>query len=232
MSISYFKTKAVQIQVGGYLIYLALMFLAMVFYTGGTRIDSSISGYSFWQNYLSDSGRTIAYSGIPNPVSMIILPIALIIYALSYLPLYLKISVFFNEDKFGKFFIRVGTCLGIFASIFLIGIALTPEDILAIPHVFFVYIGYIFILINAIFYSIALFLNEKFSNIYAINLAIFATIFFITLMMGISGGLYISVIGQKIGRFATMATFIIMAYGIWKIEKPPSFQKEIIEDSD
>lgn len=207
------------------------MFLAMVFYTGGTRVDSSISGYSFWHNYLSDSGRTIAYSGIPNTISMIILPIALIIYALSYLPLYLKISVFFHEDKFGKFFIRVGTYIGILASIFLIGIALTPEDILAIPHVFFVYIGYIFIFINAIFYSIALFLNKKFSNIYAINLAIFASIFFITLMMGISGGLNVSVIGQKIGRFATMATFIIIAHGIWKVEKQLSFQKEISKQS-
>ena len=118
----------------------------------------------------------------------------------------------------------------IMISIFLIGIALTPEDILAIPHVFFVYIGYIFILINAIFYSIALFLNNKFSNIYAINLAIFASIFFITLMMGISGGLNASVIGQKIGRIATMTTFIITAYGIWKVEKLPSFQTEIIEN--
>lgn len=230
MSISYFKIKAVQFQVGGCLIYLLLMLFAMVFYTGGTRVDASNPGYSFWQNYLSDSGRTIAYSGIPNTISMIILPIALIIYALSYLPLYLKMSVFFYEDKFGKYFIRVGTCMGIFASIFLIGIALTPEDILSIPHVFFVYIGYIFILINAILYSIALFLNNKFSNIYAINLAIFATIFFMTLMMGVFGGLSVSVIGQKIGRFATMATFIIIAHGIWKLEKHHSFQKEIIED--
>ena len=228
MSISYFKIKAVQFQVGGCLIYLLLMFLAMVFYTGGTSVDSSIPGYSFWQNYLSDSGRTIAYSGIPNTISMIILPIALIIYALSYLPLYLKISVHFRGDKFGKLFIRVGTVLGMFASFFLIGIALTPEDILAIPHVFFVYIGYIFILLNAIFYSIAIFLNKKISNIYAINLAIFATIFFICLMMGISGGLIVSVTGQKIGRIATMATFIIVAHGIWKIEKTHSFQKEIL----
>jgi len=194
------------------------MFLAMIFYTGGTRVDSSIPGYSFWQNYLSDSGRTIAYSGIPNIISMIILPTALIFYALSYLPLYLKISDFFHEDKFGKFFIRVGTCIGILASIFLIGIALTPEDILSIPHVFFVFIGYIFIFINAICYSIALFLHKKFSNIYAFNLAIFASIFFITLMMGMSGDLTVSVIGQKIGRFATIATFIITAHGIWKFE--------------
>jgi hypothetical protein len=37
-------------------------------------------------------------------------------------------------------------------------------------------------------------------------------------MMGLSGDLSVSVIGQKIGRFATIATFIITAHGIWKFE--------------
>ena len=216
------KKNAVYIQIIGSVIYLILIFLAMLFYTGGTRDYPSIPGYSFWANTLSDSGRTVAYSGIPNTISLVIFSTALIIYAIAFIPFYLKISHLFNEGKSEKIFSMFGTVLGIITSISLIGIAFTPADILIAPHMIFVYIGYVSIFFNAICYSIAMYMHENFPKIYAILMIIFALLFFITLITGIiglAGDRNLMVVGQKIGRFASIGTYLILAYGIWKFEK-------------
>ncbi|MHA1106055.1 MAG: hypothetical protein ACTSPN_10105 [Promethearchaeota archaeon] len=222
MNFKYCKKNAVYLQIIGSVIYLILIFLAMTFYTGGTRDYPSVPGYSFWANTLSDSGRTVAYSGIPNTISMVLFTIALTIYAILFIPFYLKISDLFNEGKYEKYFSNVGTFLGIVASISFIGIACTPADILIGPHTLFVFIGYAAILFNAVCYSIAMYLNKNFSKVYAHILIIFALVHLITLIMGIIGlasDRNLMVLGQKIGRFAAMTTFFILAYGIWKYEK-------------
>lgn len=222
MNFSFCKKNAVLIVVIGSVLYILLIFSAMIFYTGGTRDNPSIPGYSFWANSISDSGRTVAYSGASNIISMVILSVALIIYAISFIPFYLKISNLFKEGKSEKISSIIGTILGIVSSITLIGIAFTPADILIEPHMLFVYIGYASVFFNAIFYAIAMYMNKKFPKIYAIILIVFAFVYFVTLMMGIIGlasNRDLMVIGQKIGTFASLGTFFILAYGIWKFEK-------------
>jgi hypothetical protein len=43
--------------------------LAMLLYPGGTRRDPSTIGYRFFQNFLSDLGNTVSFSGQSNRVS-------------------------------------------------------------------------------------------------------------------------------------------------------------------
>ncbi|MBY9004213.1 MAG: hypothetical protein KGD73_09605 [Candidatus Lokiarchaeota archaeon] len=222
MKFKFCKKNAVFLQIIGSVFYIILIFSAMIFYTGGTQDNPSIPGYSFWANTLSDSGRTIAYSGVPNIISMVIFSAALIIYAILFIPFYLKISDLFKESKSEKNFSKIGTILGIVSSITFIGIAFTPADILIGPHMLFVYIGYASIFFNAICYSIAMYMNKDFPKIYAIILIVFGLLYFITLLMGLIGlasDRNLMVIGQKIGRFASLGTFFILAYGIWKFEK-------------
>lgn len=40
--------------------------LAAAWYPGGTQLDASSTGYSWAQNFLSDLGNTMAWSGAPN----------------------------------------------------------------------------------------------------------------------------------------------------------------------
>jgi hypothetical protein len=41
---------------------------SLLLYPGGTYLDRSARGYSFFHNLLSDAGMTVAFSGQPNPV--------------------------------------------------------------------------------------------------------------------------------------------------------------------
>ena len=60
------KSWAYILMIVGSIQFIILTFIAMIFYEGGTYIDSSTTGYLFWHNYFSDLGRTVAHSGISN----------------------------------------------------------------------------------------------------------------------------------------------------------------------
>lgn len=55
-----------------------LTFVAMLFYPGGTGVDPTILGNSFFSNYFSDLGGTVSHSGTDNTISMIFFAIAFI----------------------------------------------------------------------------------------------------------------------------------------------------------
>lgn len=52
--------------------YAILTSIAMFFYAGGTALNPNTSGYTFWANFFSDLGRTRAWSGRNNTISLII----------------------------------------------------------------------------------------------------------------------------------------------------------------
>lgn len=204
------------------LVFLALIFLAMVFYTGGTRDNPTVSGYSFWGNTLSDSGRFMAWSGAPNTVSMVIFSLSLIIYGIFYIPFYILVSESLTEGKLEKLSSKMGKNFGILFSICIIGIAFSPGDTLYILHIIFVFIGYPSALLNGVFFSIAFFKNKKFSNVYALIFAIFTVFYFISIALAFIGLLIdfnLTVLFQKLGSFAALAAFLIIGYGFWKFKK-------------
>jgi hypothetical protein len=201
--------------------YIILIFIAMFFYSGGTSSNPSKMGYSFWENSLSDLGRTIAHSGEQNTLSMIFFTVALAIWGVSLIPFFIELRKLFRGGKIEKITSNFGTLFGIIAGICLIGISLTPDDILNAPHMYFVYIGYSSILLIGIFYTIALYLNKKFPKEYTYIFLLFTIIFLITTLIALFGlgeSVELLAIGQKIGRFTTVASFAITAYGALKQE--------------
>lgn len=203
-------------------VFLVLIFLAMVFYTGGTRDNHAVPGYSFWGNTLSDSGRLIAWSGAPNTVSMIIFSLSLIIYGIFYIPFYLLVAETLTEGKLEKLSSKMGKYFGITFSVCIIGIAFSPGDILYILHIIFVFIGYPSTFLNGVFFSIAFYKNKRFSNIYALIFAIYTVFFFISIGLAFIGLLIdfnLTVLGQKLASFASLVAFFIIGYGFWKFKR-------------
>ena len=49
------KQNAYIFEILGCVVYVILIFLAMLFYAGGTADNPNLQGYSFWGNTLSDS---------------------------------------------------------------------------------------------------------------------------------------------------------------------------------
>ena len=206
----------------GQVLFVILVSLAMIFYAGGTRDNPALIGYSFWGNTLSDSGRTIAWSGVLNITSMVFLSAALIVFALFFIPFYLILSKLFSDGKVEKYSSKIGFVLGVIFSLAYIGIAFTPADILYTPHMIFVLIGYICAFVMSVCFTIAFFKNKEFLNIYAMIFALFTVFYFVTqiiAIVGLASDRNLMVLMQKLGTFVSIGVFFIIGYGIWKFEK-------------
>ena len=211
MNLENWKQKAYFFAIFGCIVYVILTVLAMVFYPGGTYNNPNSLGYSFGENWLSDLGMTKALSGKDNRASMILYNMALIIWGVSLIPFFLALRSLFTESEIEKKLSTIGSLLGVIAAIGLIGIGLTPIDILYGPHMISAYIGYSAILYLGIIYSIVLFKSERLPIQYSIIFLIWTIIFMNTLSMG--------AVGQKIGRFSTIICFAYLGYGALKLEK-------------
>jgi hypothetical membrane protein len=215
------KVKAYILEIFGCIQYIILIFVAMLFYAGGTGDNPNIKGYSFWKNSLSDLGRTVAYSGQTNIISMIIFTITLSLWGFSLIPFFSVLPNYANEDSIDKKLSYIGSFFGVLSGICLMGIAFTPDDILDGPHMIFVYIGYTSLVLTGLFYSITFYRNDNIPRIYAYLFAIFAIVQFITSIFGLIGlgssGTLLAT-SQKIGRYTVVIFSALIGYGLWKME--------------
>ena len=219
------KTWAYILMIVGSIQFIILTFIAMIFYEGGTYIDSSTTGYLFWHNYFSDLGRTVAHSGIANEISFILFTIALTLWGLSHVPFFTAFSSFFKNDDGLKKITIAGSILGILTGIFYVGIAFTPSDLLDPMHDLFVVMAFSSIFLCIILYSFAIFENENYPNFYAIILAIsvmILSIYYLLLLLnpgdGTSEVLFIHVVGQKVMIYTLLTCSIVQGFGALKQE--------------
>ncbi|MFX0069776.1 MAG: hypothetical protein ACFFAO_01670 [Candidatus Hermodarchaeota archaeon] len=222
MKIKNWKEKVYLLQIIGLIIYNCLIILAMLFYAGGTADNPNYPGYNFFGNTISDSGRSVAHSGITNTISMIFLSSSLILIGIITIPFFLALRFLFIEDKLQKHLSMIGSIFGIISSVSMIGIAFTPADILIDGHMFFVYIRYSCVVFMGVFYSIAMHLNKEFPQKCKYLFIVYTVFFFIISIMGLIGIIAsrsLMVFAQKIGWFATTITFLTLSYVAWKLEK-------------
>lgn len=197
--------------------------IAMVFYKGGTYIDSSTLGYNFWLNYFSDLGRTVAHSGIPNTISFVLFTIALSLWGITQIPFYITFpTIFRNYPNLRKISI-CGSILGIISGISYAGVAFTPSDIAGSFHDFFVVIGFSTVFFSIILYSYVIFKNKDYPNFYVIILAtsvFILSVYFLFLFFTPSSqtpeGLLTYVVGQKFMIYTLSICNIIQGYGALK----------------
>ncbi len=206
--------------------YIVFTALSMFFYTGGTQIDSSKQGYSFWENFFSDLGRTVSLSGTPNTISFTIFSISALILALS-------ISFFFSASSyFFKFGNRKGISTGmIYISGFIMGILLilvviTPWDLYPDTHIVFSNLFSAFSLLVMALLSILILRNQiypnKFAYLYMVVIA-FAFIYTILSLFGpptaTQEGLFIQAGFQKISQYTWLIILAIQGYGALRLSK-------------
>ena len=81
--------------------------IAMLFYPGGTYLDSSTDGYHFFYNFFSNLGEWTARNGEMNTVSASLFNSSLVIFALSYFSFFisfLKLEIKYINSKWLSFF--------------------------------------------------------------------------------------------------------------------------------
>jgi hypothetical protein len=195
----------------------------MVFYEGGTFVDSSHLGYIFWQNYFSDLGRTVAHSGIPNMISFVVFTIALSLWGITQIPFYISLLSFFRDNPHLRKISITGSILGIISGVSYVGVAFTPSDITGNLHDFFVLIGFSTVFFSIILYSYVIFSDKNYPNFYAFILTISAFILgvyflflFFTPDSQTSEGLFVYAAGQKFMIYTLLICNSIQAYGALK----------------
>jgi len=181
--------------------------------------NPSSPGYYFWGNTISDLGRIITYNGSFNIISMVLFTIAITAIALLSIPLYIVFPKLFSTSTIESISAKIGSLLGYITTVAWIGVIFFPADISSDIHWSFAYIIYGAFFFSGFFYTISLFLNKSISKIYAIILALYCIIHFISLMMIIIG-LPISrtylVVGQKIAHISSIVSYIILSFGVLK----------------
>jgi hypothetical protein len=220
LNISYKKVNLLAII--GILLHILLITIAMFTYPGGMRDNPAIQGYSFWGNTFSDLGRTRAWNGESNLISMILFTLAYGTQIITIIPFYLKFIRIFLESKIEMKISKIGSYFGITSSVAFIGILFTPADILNEAHWVFVFIGYPSILIMGVCYSVTIILSDKFNKMIKYVFTAIFIIFFIALLVGLIGVSFnrtIMVIGQKIMTFALLIDFSILIYSAWNLHE-------------
>ena len=212
------KFAGISVIIGNLLFWL-LIVVAMFFYTGGTRDSPFAPGYSFWGNTISDLGRTVSYNGGFNIISMILFTIALVLFAILSIPLYLVFPKLFSAKPLESISAKVGSVLGFITSIGLIGIVFAPADILNALHWIFAYVMYVALFFSGACYVISLFLNPHIPKIYAKIFTAYCIVLFVSLMVIIIGSpvarTYL-VVAQKIAHISIAIGYIVLGYGISK----------------
>ncbi|MFX0069775.1 MAG: hypothetical protein ACFFAO_01665 [Candidatus Hermodarchaeota archaeon] len=214
-------SKSYSFLIFGCIQYIILIFIAMLFYAGGTYNNPSIQGYTFWENSLSDAGRTIAYSGRINTISMVIFSTTLFIWGFSLIPFFIALIKRFNDNGIERKLSIIGSIIGIIAALGLIGIAFTPDDILHGPHMISVYIAYTSLVLTGIFYSVVFYKDERIPKWFSYVFIIYTIVQFTTSIVGLVGlsSLHtLMTIVQKIGRYTTVVCFAIVGYGFLKLD--------------
>ena len=206
--------------------FLILSIIAMFTYKGGTRLDPTSKGYSFFSNFFSDLGRTISYSGETNTVSAVIFFFTLIGLGLSFLGYFLVLPEMFIDTIEGKKYGKLASLIGKCSVVAFIGIAFAPANLLPLIHDLLVITGFTLVAIVSGFAFILTSKDNRFTRKYTVGYLI---LFIVILGYG-SLSLFVPTIitpthlliratAQKVVVYTLIFSFLFQNFGVWKILK-------------
>lgn len=197
--------------------FVVLTFAAMQVYPGGTLFDPTTRGYGFFDNFFSDLGTTVAYSGQSNLVSCVMfvvalatLGIALVLFAGSWR------SYAFARSR-GALLGRLGHVAGVLSGLCFIGIACTPWNLLLDVHNLLVLGAFSLLLAFVVSVVALLVVNRAFGAVLYGNLVYLAVLgaYVVLIFFGpnlrTEHGHAVQVAGQKLVVYASMANLLVQA---------------------
>ena len=207
-------------------LFVVLNIASMLLYPGSTYRDHFTLGYSFTENFLSDLGRTLTYSGGINFLSSQLFNMSLVlaggVFALFYL--HVRKVINSNEQKTLAF---IGSFFGILGGISLAGVGLTPSDLYLDLHIICANWLFRFMFVASLFYTIIIFRHPIFENKYAGGYLVFSITILIYILISELGpgpkvshfALVLQVVSQKIILLILMVAIYIQTMGLKKLQK-------------
>ena len=155
----------------------------MFFYGGGTSWNKSAEGYTFWHNVLSDLGRTVSYSGLPNNVSSPMFNLALSFFGICIIVIYLSMGKDFLRPYWLMLAILIG---GIISGTGVVIIGFAPDDVLPDYHMLGVWMWALPLFAVFLLFIINAVINRIYDNFFFITCTLTAVLF-IHIGQGITG---------------------------------------------
>lgn len=156
-------------------IFIALTFLAMKIYPGGTIQEKDTIGYIFSENYISDLGRYRTYADDSNAASMILFMIAMAAMGFSLFGYFYGTYTYFKKHfnpKISTF--KLGTFFAMCGCICMAGVGLTPADVNLDDHMMFALWLFRFIFGFAVLYAISFYQMDESTKYHAAGYGLIA----------------------------------------------------------
>ena len=198
-------------------IFIGFILLSIPFYPGSTYLEYTTVGYSFFNNFLSDLGRTITHGGSQNFISAFFFNNAMFISGILFLLFYIFLPEYFYSESFLNKIAKFASSLGVLGSISFCFVGLTPADLYLQNHIFFANNIFYLSFPCALLYSIIIIKSKNLSSIYGIGYFLFSIplllyIFILEFGPNIKTefGLIVQATSQKIiTLFFIMSTFML-----------------------
>ena len=204
-------------------LFVILSTINMYIYPGSFHIAYNVfpyPHYSFIYNNLSDMGMLHTFTGESNYLSAALFAFTLTLTGTGFLIYVRYFPRLFDPNSKSYKNARVGSILGIISSAAFIAIGWTPWNILVIPHMIFVFIGFVFSVIFNIFFAVAILRDKSYPNLFGMSLVFYALVIVGYLFALIFGpeygslaGRVVESLGQKIVVYTQMLVLIINATG-------------------
>tara|TARA_Y100000817_G_scaffold125075_2_gene98008 strand:- start:4386 stop:5063 length:678 start_codon:yes stop_codon:yes gene_type:complete len=209
------------------LVFISLCVIAMIYYPGGTIIDSTTVGYLFFYNFLSNLGEWTAKNGEPNFFSAYLFNTSMLVLALSYSLFYfnfLKVIISRSKNLLLKTTLIMSISISLLGFIF-VAIFSSDPDTFSL-HILFVKIGFYSLFIHCIIQAIFIYSIKLPNNLLFNSTLIFTIIMFLFVLMMEFGpnpfenneSLFIQVTSQKIIVTSILIYFFIQVKEALKIK--------------
>tara|TARA_B100000579_G_scaffold299637_1_gene249633 strand:+ start:392 stop:1069 length:678 start_codon:yes stop_codon:yes gene_type:complete len=211
----------------GILVFISLCVIAMIYYPGGTIIDSTTVGYLFFYNFFSNLGEWTAKNGEPNFLSAYLFNTSMLVLALSYSLFYfnfLKVIISRSKNILLKTILIMSISISLLGFIFVAIFSSDPETFSL--HILFVKIGFYSLFIHCIIQAIFIYSIKLPNNLLFNSTLIFTIIMFLFVLMMEFGpnpfenneSLFIQVTSQKIIVTSILIYFFIQVKEALKIK--------------
>ena len=136
--------------------------IAMLLYPGGTLRDPSTSGYSFFQNSLSDLGSTVAWGGQENSRGAWFFLCGCAILAIAGIACFVTLVHVYSSSPPTRWVARTAGVAGLFSCAALLGVALMPGDRHPALHGQFTLLALGALLVAILLFALATALDDRF----------------------------------------------------------------------
>jgi len=206
-------------------LFIIFNIISMFTYPGGTFLDNLNLGYSFTQNFLSDLGRTMSFSEEVNYFSSQFFNMSLILAGSVFVVFYFHVSRVFSASN-QKIWANIGSFIGIFGGLSLIGVGLTPADLYLEIHIVCATWLFRFFFVASLCYSIVIFRHDRLENKFASGYLVFTFSILLYILISELGpdpkissfALTLQVVSQKLILLILMCSIYIQTQGLKKLQ--------------